>query len=249
MIALFDSGNSYLHFGIWDGTTIRDEVSFPYPEKKQLFHDNVHNLFKIHKPDKAAACSVNSRWRDYLFTAIDTFLPGELYIARYASDIGLNVSYDEPSTYGIDRALGAFAAFNYFQDSCVVIDAGTAITVDAVDSVGNVIGGYIFPGRNTLIHNLSLRTDLPEIDLTDDKISIGTNTELCLRYGSTIGIAGAVQNLVMHACRYVGCRERIIITGGGAQQLLKNIPITMIYKPSLVLCGLALSNEKLPKYA
>ncbi|MBN1294049.1 MAG: type III pantothenate kinase [Candidatus Latescibacteria bacterium] len=249
MIALFDSGNSYLHFGRWDGITVTDAMSIPYPENIDQIDDTVSSLFKTHKPEAAAACSVNSRWRKYLFEAIHKQVSGKLYVARYAFDIEVTVAYDNPSTFGIDRALGAYAAYKYFKNSCVVVDAGTAVTIDAVEPDGKVRGGYIFPGKQTLIHGLSLQTDLPYIDNEYIGADIGTDTASCINSGATLGIAGAVSNLVRYACEFVHCNERVVITGGGAKQLRKYIPIDMVYKPSLVLEGLGFTFDKLPKYA
>ena len=153
MIALFDSGSSYLHFGWWDNSSVSDAVSIPYPDSPQSLPEVISGLLGDRNPECAAACSVNSQWRELLFSTIERYVPGGLYIARNAFDIELAVMYEDPSKYGIDRALAAYAAYGFFRDSCVVIDAGTAVTVDAVSQDGAVLGGYIFPGGQILMHS------------------------------------------------------------------------------------------------
>jgi len=155
MIALFESGSSYLHFGWFDNGMVRDTASIPYPDSPGKLAGVVTELLGERTPDYAAACSVNSQWRESLFRTIERHVPGKLHIAVEASDINLTVQYDQPSHYGIDRALAAHAAYSVFRDSCVVIDAGTAITVDAVTQDGSVMGGYIFPGGQALLHGLT----------------------------------------------------------------------------------------------
>jgi len=249
MIALFDSGSSYLHFGWFDNGMVSDTASIPYPDSPRKLADVVLGFLSGRATDIAAACSVNSQWREPLFRTIDRHVPGKLHIAVEASDIDLTVQYDQPSHYGIDRALAAHAAYGFFRDSCVVIDAGTAVTVDAVAQDGSVMGGYIFPGGQTLLHGLTEKTALPPVSIDYDSTGLGTSTERCISYGLSIGITGALTRLIEHAAGYVSCGERVILTGGDAESLMKVLPLHMVFRPYLVLEGLGLTAEKLPKYA
>ena len=249
MTALFDSGNSRLHFGLWDNGSLLEPASFEYPESPVRLHDLILDLLKNYSVQKAAACSVNSQWREPLFKALNDLLPDECSVFLTVSDIGIDVRYDNPSTYGIDRALAAFAAYRFFKDSCVVIDVGTAVTVDAVTKDGAVAGGYIFPGAASLAQCLSERTDLPEVTVENTGEGIGTSTEQCISYGIAMGVSGAVSHLMSHACDTVKSVNRAIITGGGAPALMNSLPPDVIHKPYLVLEGLGLSFETLPKYS
>ena len=64
---------------------------------------------------------------------------------------------------GVDRVLAAYAAYRLVNDSCIVIDAGTAVTIDAVTKDGTFAGGFIFPGKDLLSWSLAAKTDLPYI--------------------------------------------------------------------------------------
>ena len=249
MIALFDSGSSYLHFGWFDNSVVCDTVSIPYPDSLEKLADVVSGLLGERTPESAAACSVNSPWREPLFRTIDGLVPGKLHIAVEAADINLTVKYDQPSHYGIDRALAAHAAYSIFRDSCVVIDAGTAVTVDAVAQDGSVMGGYIFPWGQRLLHGLTEKTALPPVSIDYEIAGLGTSTERCISNGLSIGITGALTRLIEHAAGYVSCGERVILTGGEAESLMKALPLHMICRPYLVLEGLGLTAEKLQKYA
>lgn len=249
MIVLIDSGNSRMHVGWWVNGFVAEAVSIPYPDSPALLAGAITRLIGGRTVEKAAACSVNSRWRQHLFMTLRDSIPGELHVAVSAADIGLSVRYDNQSLYGIDRALAAFAAYRHYRDSCVVIDIGTAVTVDAVSSDGTVAGGYIFPGVPVLSRCLSGATDLPSVTSGDFAEGIGTSTEGCMEYGISMGLAGAVERLAEFAEKTVGSSGRVMMTGGGAQMLVALLPFAPVYRPFLVLEGLGLALDTLPKYA
>ena len=269
MIALFDSGSTRLHFSYWDGTALKDVINITYPDSIKLLRNIVSDLLSEIIPEKIAACSVSSKWRECLFETINNIVPGKLVVARTASDLGMKVSYDKPETYGIDRALAAYGAFHVFQNSCVVVDAGTAVTIDAIDSDGSVIGGYIFPGSEMLANVLSSNTDLPpvrpacqsctadrrtrtmeggDVSTRDVNEGIGNSTETCIMYGITMGFASAVNHLIKNAIDSVGSDNRVLITGGGAEVLKKYLTFPVKLKPDIVLETLGLMADKLPEY-
>jgi len=248
MIALFDSGSTRLHFSYWDGTALKYVINITYPDSIKLLRNIVSDLLSKNIPEKVAACSVSSKWREPLFESINDIVPGKLVVAQTASDLGVRVSYDKPETYGIDRALAAYGAFYVFRKSCVVVDAGTAVTIDAIDSDGTVIGGYIFPGSEVLATALSSNTDLPEVSPGDTGKGIGNSTETCITFGITMGFASAVNHLIINAIESVGSDNRVLLTGGGADDLKKYLTFPVELKPDIVLEALGLVADKLPKY-
>ena len=247
-MALFDSGNSRLHFSRWDGEKVYDPVCMPYPETIDELTEVITDFFGEKPPKKVAACSVSAQWREPLFTLLDRKAPGRLVVAQTAYDTGFSVNYDNPESIGVDRVLAACAAYRLFQDSCVVIDSGTAVTVDAVDENGTLAGGYIFPGLDVLSWSLSEKTILPHVSLTGTCEEIGNSTEKCISYGILIGFSGAVAELVKHAASSVNCTTRIVVTGGGAEKVLSYLPFPAVHKQHLVLEGLGYAIDTLPNY-
>jgi type III pantothenate kinase len=248
MIALFDSGNSRIHFSWRKNGEITEVENIEYPSLGMDLEEVLKRLFDHEIPEKIAACSVSSRWRERLFDSLESIAPGRLYIASKARDAAINVQYEKPDTIGIDRALAGHAAWNIFRDSCVVVDAGTAVTVDAVSSDGTILGGYIFPGISCLCTILSSKSSLPDVEPLLDSGGIGISTKTCLALGISSGFAGAVTRLIENACQITGSTHRIVITGGGAKNLLVTIPYQTVFRPNLVLEGLGLVLDKLPKY-
>jgi type III pantothenate kinase len=247
--ALFDSGNSRLHFASWDGNTVKGILHVPYPCTLDLFPELIRKLlFSIPAPEKIAACSVSPLYREPLFRILHLLLPDKVVIARNAADIGLKVAYENPAEYGIDRALAAWRAWGIFKKSCVVIDIGTAITVDAIDNNSEVRGGFIFPGGEIMSNALAAQTGLPKVSPEMNCREIGRSTKSCIACGITGGLIGAVEALHAKASAEVGSGERVVITGGGAEKLLMHLSFPAEYYPNLVLEGLGLASANLPIY-
>ncbi|MFC1606331.1 type III pantothenate kinase [Candidatus Latescibacterota bacterium] len=248
MIALFDSGNSRLHFGIFENNAVIETLSIHYPDMPESLPQIIGELTGKYDISQAAACSVNSRWRDILFSSIESHIPGGLRVAGTAADIGVRVMYDDPATFGVDRAFAVLAAYHHYGNSCVVIDAGTAVTVDAVSRDGSVIGGCIFPGMKTLSRSMSEHTDLPDIGVIDTCDGLGTSTRQCIECGISLGLEGAITRLVDTARAEVDSGDRCMITGGGGKMLLGKLPYAVQHRPNLVLEGLGLAYDTLPVY-
>lgn len=247
MTALFEGGNSRLHFAWWDGESVHGVVHVPYPGSDEAFPGMIEDMLGGAIPRAVAACSVSRRYGGMLFAAMETGFPGTIRIVRSASDAGVAVRYDSPETYGIDRALAALAAYRLVRASCVVVDAGTAVTVDAVDDDGVVCGGYIFPGMETLAHGLAERTRLPMVHAGVLDGELGTSTRLCIERGIAVGIAGAVRALIESAAREVKSGDRVIVTGGGGEFLMRLLSLEARWHPHLVLEGLGSVSDSLSK--
>ena len=242
MIALFDSGTSRLHFGLWDrGRLVGMEHSF-YPESTGMLEDIIREFVKCHDLNGAIAASVSNRWREPLFQAIRSAVPGPLREIRTAADIGIRVPYAKPETYGIDRALAALAAWHRFGASCVVADAGTALTIDAVAPDGSIAGGFILPGFHVQAAALASATGLPEVAPGGESSGPGRSTEECIAKGILKGFRAAARELVRQADEAAGAGGRLILTGGEAG-LLAGFEQAAI-SPGLVLEGLGLAWEK-----
>jgi type III pantothenate kinase len=248
MTALFESGSSRLHFAWWDGEKPDGFVTMTYPRDGMFTDETISCLIGEAEPDRIAACSVSSKWREKLFEALHCRYPGKLVTARTASDIGLVTPYKQPETYGIDRALAVKGAFGIFGNSCVTVDIGTAVTVDAVDENGAVLGGYIFPGTDMMSEVLAERTDLPFVRAEFENTNPGTDTYSALKYSLGKGFIAALDALLLSACEMAGTTERIIVTGGGAEHISGLFSMPVMYEPHLVLQTLGSVSENLPLY-
>ncbi len=157
---------------------------------------------------------------------------------------GVTNSYRQFRRLGVDRWVALVGAWAEVQSTCLVVDAGTAITIDAIDDAGVHLGGQIIPGLETMLNSLSSATsDIPLIKATakqtpGDLKMFGRNTAAAVREGADNAIAGAVERAyrTMAASNF---DPTIILTGGGASRILGSLKQPAIQRPNLVLHGLA----------
>jgi type III pantothenate kinase len=171
-------------------------------------------------------------------------------------DLGLEIDYDDPNRVGIDRLVAAAYAHAATPKghAAIVVDAGTALTVDAIDAEGTFLGGAIAPGLRLGVDALSANTSfLPRIDLEGTVQLMGKDTVACLRSGAIYGSAALVEGL----CRRMSAdlAERgstveldapvsIFLTGGDSSLLHPLIEGTVVLDPAMVLRGLHLAYKR-----
>ncbi|MEQ9095279.1 MAG: type III pantothenate kinase [Phycisphaerales bacterium] len=156
-----------------------------------------------------------------------------------------------PDRVGIDRLLCCLAAFRMAEQACIVIDAGTAITVDFIDGQGTHHGGAIAPGVGAMLAGLnSAAPALPKLSAADAfAISIpeaepwGRDTEPAMALGVKQAAIGLVHGLVDRFALAYGGYPRVIATGGDALPLFENDEIVEHVVPDLQLAGLARAYE------
>lgn len=149
----------------------------------------------------------------------------------------VRVSYRPLESLGVDRWLAMIAAYNEFRGACLVIDAGSAITVDFVDSSGSHHGGKIAPGFNLL--GLALRSNTAGVrfdGLTFDKgRSLGQSTQSCVAQGVEAMLDGFVgQILALHSAN----ADHIVFSGGDAKRLIPTSLSKAYLREDLVFDGL-----------
>ena len=149
---------------------------------------------------------------------------------------------DPEAIVGEDRLLNAAAAYDVLRQACVVIDAGTALTVDFIDGAGTFHGGAIAPGAGMMLHALTEGTaQLPEVELVEPKEPIGHNTVEAIRSGVFYGLRGMVRELIEHFAEVAGSYPIIIATGGDAELLFKDYDLVDRIVPDLTLIGMKLT--------
>lgn len=158
-------------------------------------------------------------------------------------DVPMEVAVDYPDQLGIDRLLAAFAASQMFRSPVVVVDVGSAITVDFVDQHHCFAGGAILPGPSLQADALHQWTEaLPHLGgQLDSPIALpAKNTHDAIRSGIVAGAAGAIDAL---AARYRSSVEHqatcpIAVTGGHARLIAPHLTQNHHLLPNLVCRGL-----------
>ncbi len=188
-----------------------------------------------------AIASVNDDLADRVISAIEDQLSVELY--RVGSDIPVPIGrqLDPETITGADRLLNAAAAYQAVKQACVVVDAGTAVTVDFVDGEGVFHGGAIAPGASMQLKAMHQYTSaLPELDFhAPDKEAFGRSTAQAMLQGVYYGLRGMVWRLVEQYAERYGAYPMVIVTGGDAPVLFAEDELIDRIVPDLTLMGIA----------
>jgi type III pantothenate kinase len=133
---------------------------------------------------------------------------------------GVNSSYQNPRTLGVDRWLTLLAAnFIYKNENILIVDAGTATTIDLLDQSGKHLGGWILPGIDILFNSLLLNTS--QIMATKEHhvdISFGKSTSDGVNNACWAATLGFINQSITQAKKQVSL-DKIILTGGNAEKL------------------------------
>jgi type III pantothenate kinase len=216
-------------------------------------------------PTRIMAVSVVDRWTERLERAADTLALPLTVVA--ASHIPISTALLRPDQTGPDRLIAAWAAALLHGRPVIVVDLGTATTVDAVDADGFFLGGAILPGLGLAASALAEGTArLPRVELDLPAEAIGADTTAALQSGIVIGHVGAVRELAMRmqahlvpagaAAGHARSKPvvRVVVTGGHAaaswaqrawgEAAGPGLPaVADVLDPQLVLRGLGLLAE------
>ena len=147
--------------------------------------------------------------------------------------------YSTPTTLGVDRIAGVCGAQRMFPDTnCLVIDAGSCITYDFLDSDGNFLGGGISPGmrmRFSAVHTFTAR--LPLISPAENVPLVGDSTETCIQSGVIHGCVAEMDGIIAQYGRKFSSLK-VILSGGDARFFENKLKGFIFAVPELVLSGL-----------
>lgn len=163
--------------------------------------------------------------------------------------IPITHTLDDLTTVGPDRLLDAIGAYSRAKQACVVVDAGTAITVDFVDGEGTFHGGAIAPGVRMMLDAMHERTaGLPKVAVSADLLPpakvdrqhppFGRSTAPAMVLGAVSAARGAVHLLIDRYAQFYEAYPRIIATGGDAPMLFENDELVEHIVPDLTLVGM-----------
>jgi type III pantothenate kinase len=178
-------------------------------------------------------------------------------------DLPLAIAAAEPSRVGIDRLAGAAAAavLKPARRPAVIVDCGTAMTVDLIDATGRFLGGAILPGPTLMARSLGEGTSrLPQMEWGSGDAAPpmpGGSTQEAIRAGIGLGIRGAVSRLVEAAREALRTRagpgggpaddadgEAVCFLTGGGRAAVRDALPGAFEVPDLVLAGIALAASR-----
>ncbi len=163
----------------------------------------------------------------------------EPMVVRPGLKTGLNICMDTPSQVGADRIVIAVAALTKYKAPLILIDMGTATTIEVVEPENRYVGGVIIPGVRISMDALTSRTaQLPGISLDKPGKVVAKNTVACMRSGIMYGTAAMLDGMIDLIGQELGHESTIIATGGLAQFVIPLCRHEILLEKDLLLRGL-----------
>jgi type III pantothenate kinase len=158
---------------------------------------------------------------------------------------GIPITTENPSEVGADRVVNAVAARDLYGAPSIVVDFGTATTIDVISPAGELIGNAIAPGIQISVNALAdLAAQLRRVELVAPPSVIGRNTVESLQSGILYGFAGQVDGIVRRMQAEMGAAPVTIATGGLAPVVLDLCETITHHDPWLTLHGLRIVYER-----
>jgi type III pantothenate kinase len=228
-----DVGNTRAKVGIFENNALQQVDIFSTQE--------LLKIPKNYEYDYAIVSSVDVL--PSLFS--QAFGKKKLFLLNHQTKIPFVNAYQTPNTLGSDRLAAIAGAYAlYPRKNVLVIDLGSCITYDFIDNNARYLGGGISPGlqmRLKAMHTFTAKLPLVNVDLTaktgEDIPLIGNNTTSSLISGAIMGAAAEITQMIrMYSNKFADLQ--IILCGGDATFLTKQIPVKTRVIPDLVLAGL-----------
>lgn len=254
-VAAIDIGNTRAKFGLISDPALGavGAVTATVLDDTNSLADQLAVWWNDVAADHACSCVIagsDPDRRDQLLDHWPATVPAPL-VVRDGSQIPVTADVEFPAKVGIDRLLNAWASQFLLSpnQSAIIVDSGTATTVDLVTPGPVFRGGSILPGLRLsarALHDYTAR--LPLLDVDESLLQLpsvpGRNTEDAIMAGLFLGQLGAVREIAQRLAQAVQSiapkadPPRLIVSGGGGRQLAGHLP-NAFYADSLALHGLA----------
>lgn len=237
-------GNTRTRMGVFvDGKlTETDTFENRHLEKLTVAMDNGYTALRDRSDAVVLLSSVKPALNEAVAQMVtDTLMQSPRWVERDVP-IPIGRRLDREAMVGEDRLLNAAAAYDVMQQACVVVDAGTAITIDLIDGEGTFHGGAIAPGAQLMLDALNQRTaQLPEVAFDKPEECVGHNTIEAMRVGAFYGMRGMLRELLDQYAEVLGTYPAVVATGGDGGQIFKEFDLVDRFVPNLTLNGLAVT--------
>ncbi len=255
MLLTIDIGNTNMVFGIFrdqellgsfrlstNSTSTSDEMGIMAVSYFERFG---------YQPEDVKACMIASVVPQVMYSitsAIIKYFGVAPLVVGTDVDTGLEFAPRcyEGGRLGVDRAVDCVAAMETYGAPLLIIDFGTATTIDAIGPDGRYMGGTIAPGLQVSLDALVSRTAmLPRVELQMPPTMLGRNTIEQIQVGVVAGYVGNIEYLVRRIKEEMGCPDiKIIATGGLSRMIAQQSDMIDVVASQLTLDGLRMIYEK-----
>lgn len=244
MILLFDIGNTNTHIGLATNRRVMKQADVPTAAwLKGGVKDTFLKFAGRNSIEGAALCSVVPRTTPLVLKAVWQLFKVDALELTPKKLRGVGIDYPKPGTIGPDRLANAVAAKHHYGAPSVVVDFGTAVTFDVVNSQGNYAGGIIAPGLAAMTDYLHEKTALlPRIQIREVASAVGKSTEHAMLVGAVHGYRGLIHGLLIELKQELKAKRLpVVATGGYAKLIASKLPEVSAVRSDLTLEGLRLT--------
>jgi type III pantothenate kinase len=252
MLLVVDIGNTHTAFGLFDGESLC--FDWRIETRSERTADELaaafHGIFTLQGLDMHAVGGA-------IISSVvpPATLPMERLLSRYfkltplvvgtGMKTGMPVLYENPRDLGADRIVNAVAAYARWPQGAIVVDFGTATTLDVVTARGEYAGGVIVPGLLISADALYRATaKLPRVEIARPKSVVGTNTVASIQSGLVFGYAGMIDALVTRIRGELGYSPKVVATGGLGALVARESAAIEEYDDMLTLRGLKILYDR-----
>ncbi len=222
MILCLDLGNTRLKWGVFDDNNHLIEAG-------ACMHADIETapFYIWNKCTHAVlACVARDSVKEQMLSMLQRYQLPVTQVTASPACAGLVNGYDKPSQLGIDRWASVVAAWQHTKRACVVVNAGTAVTIDAIAqqdknvTQAKFLGGYILPGLKMMHTRLSQGTAHVDVGQQNVKLqAFPTNTADAVQSGALLAVCGAIKHMAQQLKTYTEQAPTIVLTGGDAAQI------------------------------
>ena len=237
MNLIIDIGNTFTKAAFFKDEYIHEVFLLKNGSKTQVSnYKAITNLSK--KTEKTIISSVSNSYPEPISDMLKNM--SDVEILNHKTNLPIKILYKSPATLGNDRIAAAVGANNIFTDKNVlVIDAGTALTIDFVNNKNEYLGGNISPGLTMRYKALNQMTNKLPFFSSDNNYNklMGTNTQEAIKSGVQNGIVFELNTYIeKYSNKYTDLK--VMLTGGDIFFFEKRLKKDIFANPNLVLNGL-----------
>lgn len=246
MILLIDSGNSCIK---WAWATTDSFVIDGYCQSNTV--SSLHEKWKNYDaPVRVIVSNVaGERVASEIRKAVSVLWQKDAeFVVSSQSCCGLTNSYHNPEQLGIDRWMAMVAACQMIDGPAIIVDCGTAVTIDLVDEDKLFVGGVILPGLSTAFQSLRTDTDAVEglSSIKSNTSPVAQSTEDGVVAGVVLGLAGGIDRVIRDQSSLTDKTPVVFMTGGDARKIAPYLTMPVVMQPDLVLQGLRIVASQRP---
>lgn len=246
MYLLVDLGNTRIKWAMWEPSA-RPQEAAEFQFSRRGSAENTKMLSSLALPDGIDQVLMSSVASAELLERhlidVKSFCNCEINIIEVSAEFdGFINRYNDIDALGVDRwvaLIGARAI--YPKQDLIVIDAGTAVTIDVVSAANEFLGGVIMPGMHLMHRALVGNTAQIRVEANQNPPVIGRNTQECVSSGVRLSVSGGVDRVVTEFKQQLNnASVRTLVCGGDAKWLMNSSMLSLEYNEDLLFVGLAM---------